>query len=66
MCPTVIPNIYTLSRILVTTDGVRLVNIFIDHLQVVTTNSYQTIADVHTTHHSTLSIFSLLSLVIAW
>jgi hypothetical protein len=38
---------------------------FIDHLQVITTNNYNTIADFHTTNHSTLSL-SLLSLVVAW
>jgi hypothetical protein len=43
------------SRVLVTIDGVWLVNIFIDHLQVVTTNNYNTIADFNTTNHFTLS-----------
>jgi hypothetical protein len=33
-------------------------NRFIDHLQVVTTNNYNTIADFHTTNHSTLSLES--------
>jgi hypothetical protein len=37
-------------------------NRFIDHSQVVTTNKYNTITDVHTTKHSTLEL-SLLSLV---
>jgi hypothetical protein len=36
---------------------------FIDTLQVVTTNNYNTIADFHKTNHSTLSLLSLLSLV---
>jgi hypothetical protein len=35
-------------------------NRFIDHLQVVTTSNYNTIADFHTTNHSTLSLLSLL------
>jgi hypothetical protein len=42
------------------------VNRFIDHAQVVTTNNYNTIADFHTTNHSTLSLLSLLSLVVTW
>jgi hypothetical protein len=41
-------------------------NRFIDHLQVVITNNYDTIADFHTTNHSTPSLLSLLSLVVAW
>jgi hypothetical protein len=44
----------------------RLVNRFIDNLHVVTTNNYYTIADFHTTNHSTLSILNLLSLVFTW
>jgi hypothetical protein len=32
-----------------------MVSSFVDHLQVVTTNNYNTIADFHTTDHSTLS-----------
>jgi hypothetical protein len=43
-----------------------MVNRFIDHLQVVTTNNYNTIADVHATNHSTLSLLSLLSLDVTW
>jgi hypothetical protein len=43
-----------------------LVNRFIDHLQVVSTNKYNTVADFHTTNHSTLSLLSMLSLVVAW
>jgi hypothetical protein len=35
-------------------------NRFIDHLQVVTTNNYNTIAEFHTTNNSTLSLLSLL------
>jgi hypothetical protein len=42
------------------------VNRFIDLIQVVTTTYYNTIADFHTTNHSTLSLLSLLSLVVAW
>jgi hypothetical protein len=34
----------------------------IDHLQVVSTNNFNTIAEFHTTNHSTLSLLSLLSL----
>jgi hypothetical protein len=34
--------------------GCGLVYRFIDYLQVVTTNNYYTIADFHTTNHSTL------------
>jgi hypothetical protein len=41
-------------------------NIFIDHLQVVTTNNYNTVADFHTTNDSTLNLLSLLSLVFTW
>jgi hypothetical protein len=40
--------------------GVGLVNRFIDHIQAVTTNNYYTIADFHTTNHSTLSLLNLL------
>jgi hypothetical protein len=40
-----------------------LVNRFIDHLQVVTTNNYYMFADFHTTNHLTLSLLSLLPLV---
>jgi hypothetical protein len=42
------------------------VNRFIYHLQVVTTNNYNTIADFHTTNHYTLNLLSLLSLVVTW
>jgi hypothetical protein len=35
--------------------GFGLVNILIDHLQIVTTNNYNTIADFHITNYSTLS-----------
>jgi hypothetical protein len=42
--------------------GFGLVNRFIDHSQVVTTNN----ADFHIINHSTLSPLSLLSLVAAW
>jgi hypothetical protein len=38
-----------------------LMNRFTDHLQVITTNNYYTIADFHTTNHSTLSVLSLIS-----
>jgi hypothetical protein len=55
-----------LSRVLVAVDGFGLVNRFIDHLQVLTTNNCNTIADFHTTNHSTLSVLSLLSLVFTW
>jgi hypothetical protein len=41
-------------------------NKFIDYLQVVTTNNYNTIADFHTTNHSTLSLLSMLSLIVTW
>jgi hypothetical protein len=43
----------------------ELVNRFIDHLQGVSTNNYNTIADFHTTNHTTRSLLSLLSLVVA-
>jgi hypothetical protein len=46
--------------------GNGLVNRFIDHLQVVTTNNYNNIADFHTTNLFTLSLLSLLSLVSTW
>jgi hypothetical protein len=41
---------------------------FIDHLYIPLglTNKYNTIADLHTTNHSTLCLLSLLSLVVAW
>jgi hypothetical protein len=52
-----------LSRVLGLYRGFGLKNIFIIHLQVVTTNNYKTIAEFHTTNHSTLSLLSLLSLV---
>jgi hypothetical protein len=55
-----------LSCVWVTTDGFGLVNRFIDHSQVVTTNNYNNIADFHTTNHSTLSLLSLFPLVFAW
>jgi hypothetical protein len=45
-------------------EGVGLVNNFIDHLQVVTTNNYYTIADFHTTNHYILSFLSLFPLVL--
>jgi hypothetical protein len=38
-------------------------NRFIDHLQVVIKNNYNTIGDFHTTNHSSLGLLSLLSLV---
>jgi hypothetical protein len=41
--------------------GFGLVNRFIDHLEVVTTNNYNTIADFHTTNHSSLSILSIFT-----
>jgi hypothetical protein len=34
--------------------GFVLVNSFIDHIQVVTTNNYITVADFHATNHPTL------------
>jgi hypothetical protein len=43
--------------------GFGLVHSFTDHLQVVTTNNYYTIADLLIPNHSTLSLLSLLSLV---
>jgi hypothetical protein len=46
--------------------GYVLVNRFNDHLQVVTTNNYNTIAEFHTINHSMLSLLSLLSLVVTW
>jgi hypothetical protein len=45
---------------------IGLVSRFIDHLQVMTTNNCNTIADFHTTNHSTLSLLNLLSLVFTW
>jgi hypothetical protein len=36
---------------------------FIDHVQVVTTYKYNTLADFHTTNHTTLNLLSVLSLV---
>jgi hypothetical protein len=43
--------------------GFGLLNRFIVHLQIVTTNNCNTIADFNITNHSTLSHLSLLSLV---
>jgi hypothetical protein len=40
-----------------------LVNRFIDHMQVVTTNNCYTIAAFHTTNHSELSLLSLFPLI---
>jgi hypothetical protein len=40
-----------------------LASAFTDHLQAVTTNNYNTVADFHTTNHSTLNLLSVLSLV---
>jgi hypothetical protein len=45
---------------------IRLASIFIDRLQVVTTNNYYTLADFRTTNHSTLSLLGLHSTVVAW
>jgi hypothetical protein len=42
------------------------VNRLIDHLLIVTTNNYYTIADFHTLNNSTLSLLSLISLAVAW
>jgi hypothetical protein len=39
---------------------------FTDHLQVVTTNNCNTVADFHTTNHPTLSLLSLLTLFFTW
>jgi hypothetical protein len=55
-----------LSRLFVSIDGFRLVNRFFDQLQVVTTNKYNTIADFHTTKHSTRNLLILHSLVFTW
>jgi hypothetical protein len=52
-----------MSRVLVTIDGVWIIKIFIDHLQIVTTNNYYTIADFHT--KSSQSAFTSLYLVTA-
>jgi hypothetical protein len=52
-----------LSRVSVTIDGFRLVSGFIDHLRVVTINKYKSVADFHTTNHSTLNLlFAFTSL----
>jgi hypothetical protein len=50
---------FVLSRVIVTISYTmfRLVNRFIDHLQVVTTNNHNTIADFHNTNHSALNFF---------
>jgi hypothetical protein len=52
-----------LSHVLMMIDGVEMVNRFIDHLQVVTTNNHTTIADFHT--KSSQSTFTSLYLVTA-
>jgi hypothetical protein len=51
---------------LVTLDGVWIDDQIYYHLHVVTTNNYNTLADFHTTNHSTLSLLNLLSLVFTW
>jgi hypothetical protein len=52
-----------LSCVFVTVKGVGWVIRFIDHSQVVTTAKYNTVADSHTTNHSTLNLLSVISLV---
>jgi hypothetical protein len=52
-----------LSSVLVTKEEARIGNWIYDHLQVVTTNKYNTVTDFHTTKHSTLDVLSMLSLV---
>jgi hypothetical protein len=53
-----------LSRVLVVTiDEIALVNRFIDHVQIVTTNNYNSNADFHIINNSILCLLSLLSLV---
>jgi hypothetical protein len=42
------------------------VNRIIDHSQGVTTNKYNSIADIHTTNHSTLSSLTLFPLASSW
>jgi hypothetical protein len=59
-------NFRRMIVVLVTINGVWIVNRFIDNLQIVTTKNYNSIADLHTTNHSTLSLLSLLSLVVTW
>jgi hypothetical protein len=46
--------------------GFGLVNRFANHLQVVTTNNYNAVADFHSTDHFMLSLLSLLLLVVTW
>jgi hypothetical protein len=46
--------------------GFGMVNRFTNHLQVVTTNNCNAVADFHTTDHSMLSLLSLLLLVVTW
>jgi hypothetical protein len=46
--------------------GFGLVNRFIVHLQVVTTNNCNNIVYFQNTNHSTLELLSLLSLVFTW
>jgi hypothetical protein len=55
-----------LSWLKVTIYRFGLVNNFIDHLHVLITNNYNTIADSHTPNHYTPCILSLLSLVFTW
>jgi hypothetical protein len=55
-----------LSRVLVIIERFGLVIGFIDHLQVVTTNNYYTIADFRTKNHTTLSLLSIFPLVFTW
>jgi hypothetical protein len=49
------PRILALSRVLVSIRGFWLVNRFTDHLHVVTTNNYNSIADLHTKSSQSIS-----------
>jgi hypothetical protein len=42
------------------------VNRFIDQSKVVTTNNYNSIADFHTTNHSTLRFLGVFLIVFTW
>jgi hypothetical protein len=53
-----------LSRVTVTKDGFRIGNGFIEYLEVVTTNNYNTTADLHNLQSLNTNLLSLSALVL--